>query len=218
MKNVKKLKIIIPNVGFTENDLRKRKIMIESMMHIPLQVDVENIARGPEFIETKKDEEDAYPELLRICKLAEEKEYDAILIYCMNDPCVSLLNEKMKIPVYGPSKLILNYLQGFKKSIVTVSPNKKMISSLLSNINKNSKIKVEKSLSLQMDGERIKKDLQFTTFKLLESINNNKLEKELILLGCMAFGGIHKEIKDYEKYHIIDPVYLSCNLIALYLN
>ena len=70
-----------------------------------LQPDTElrtvQIKVGPPSIECEYDEAVAGPDVLRLCKEAEEEGCDGIFINCYGDPAVKAAREYVDIPVFG---------------------------------------------------------------------------------------------------------------------
>lgn len=94
-----------------------------------LQPDTElrtvQIKVGPPSIECEYDEAVAGPDVLRLCKEAEEEGCDGIFINCYGDPAVKAGREYVDIPVFGGFEPSLHLAMGLadKIAIITVMNN-----------------------------------------------------------------------------------------------
>lgn len=80
---------------------------------------------GPPSIECEYDEAISAPDILRLCKEAEEEGCDGIFINCYGDPAVKAAREYVDIPVFGGFEPSLHLAMGLadKIAIITVMNN-----------------------------------------------------------------------------------------------
>ena len=93
-----------------------------------LQPDTElrtvQIKVGPPSIECEYDEAVAGPDVLRLCKEAEEEGCDGIFINCYGDPAVKAAREYVDIPVFGGFEPSLHLAMGLADKIAIISHGK----------------------------------------------------------------------------------------------
>ena len=81
-----RLLVIIPNYNMGKETLNNRKKMLENMGIGATDITVEDICGGPDSIESEYDEVMAGKYILDRIRTASKNEFDAIIIYCANDP------------------------------------------------------------------------------------------------------------------------------------
>jgi allantoin racemase len=83
------------------------------------------LKHGPASIESEYDEVFASPEVVMMCKQAEQEGFDGIFVDCFGDPGVKAARESVNIPVFGGFEPAMFYALGIadKVGIVTVLPD-----------------------------------------------------------------------------------------------
>jgi len=115
-----RIKVIVP----VSTDLWNKMIKeaYEKYKDPDTEIDIVNIEKGPESIESIYDEAwAALPTLLEAEK-AEKEGYDAVIDYCFGDPALEAIKEALSIPVVGinePSVHLASIL-GRKFSVIGV--------------------------------------------------------------------------------------------------
>jgi len=116
------MKILVINpVGTSVWDENDRKLY-EGFTSPQTEVDVVSLDKGPGSIETREDEAEALPEIIKKAKELHKK-YDGIVVNCCLDVGVDVIRSIIATPVIGPceASLALASVLGRKIGIVSVS-------------------------------------------------------------------------------------------------
>ncbi|MDR1135679.1 MAG: aspartate/glutamate racemase family protein [Clostridiales Family XIII bacterium] len=118
-----KLLNIVPitsDIWTLEMDSYVRKFLLPDT-----EVITRRIMHGPASIESAYDEALASPEIIMLCKQAEQEGIDGVFIDCFGDPGVKAARECVDIPVFGGFEPAIYYALGIadRIGIVTVLPD-----------------------------------------------------------------------------------------------
>jgi allantoin racemase len=110
---------LIPVTGFKWTDEMTQYIT----KNLPQGVAVATVAieHGPASIEDEYDDVLAAPEVVMLCKKAEDAGYDAVLVSCFGEPGVRAARECTKIPVFGGFEPGILYAMGMADKIAVIT-------------------------------------------------------------------------------------------------
>lgn len=214
-----RLKVIIPNNGMDEQTLKDREEMLSSIARPDTIISVDCISHGPVSIESAYDEVLVGPELVQRCIQAERDGFDSIVIYCLSDPAVNACREMVHIPVIGPGQVSMAVASslGYKFSILTVldeTISKSEESVRHSGVDPSRLVSVR---SIQMPVVNVRKDISTTIDKLVE-VGNLCVELDrshVLILGCLGFAGMSKQVATKVGVPVIDSAFLSVNFAEM---
>jgi len=186
---------------------------LEGIKHKETEVKFIHLARGPQHLEYRYYESLIIPDLLKIIKDLDKKNYDAAIIGCFYDPGLLTAKEiSNRIVITAPAEASLHLAAtlGYKFSIIV--GREKWIPRIMENIEfYGLKDKLASFKILGLGALEFQKDEVFTKRKLkekaIEAIEQDRAE--VIVLGCTMQFGFYKELQEYIKVPVIDPVIAS---------
>ncbi|MBN2227947.1 MAG: Asp/Glu racemase, partial [Candidatus Thorarchaeota archaeon] len=114
---------LIPGDGMPEDEIKRRKEVINSLAQAGTHVTVEEVGEGPLSIESAIEEYMSIgPMLKRLYHLRKEKKYDAIIIGCAGDPGLRAARELMDVPIIGPAEASYHYACMIADRFSVISP------------------------------------------------------------------------------------------------
>ncbi|HUT87186.1 MAG TPA: aspartate/glutamate racemase family protein [Candidatus Heimdallarchaeota archaeon] len=118
-----RIKVIVPVSSNMWNVPVKQ--LMDRYKNPDTEIQVVNLAKGPDSIECAYDEVMAEMFALEEAEKAQEEGFDGVIIYCGTDPGVRAAKEKLDIPVVGigETSYHLASLLGSSFSIITVAPS-----------------------------------------------------------------------------------------------
>lgn len=186
---------------------------LEEIKHEDSEVKFIHLDRGSQHLKHRYYEALIIPDLLHIIKDLEKKNYDAAIIGCFYDPGLLAAKEiSNRIIITAPAEASLHLAAtlGFKFSIIV--GREKWIPRMMENIEfYGLKDKLASFKTLGLGVLEFHKDEAFTKRKLkekaIEAIEQDRAE--VIILGCTMQFGFYKELREYVKIPVIDPVIAS---------
>ena len=214
-----KLLVIIPNSGMDEQTLHDRKLMLESYASPGTEITVECIPAGPESVETEWEEIEAGYYVLQRVKKVQTEDYQAIIVYCADDPAVRAARELSHIPVIGPGSVSLMLAQdlGNKYSIIvpledTVPSTEMRIRRFLFDGTRCCSIR-----SIPMPVISLRDDLE-QTYKVLLEVGKKCVEEDgahVLVLACLGMAGLGERLQEALGVPVIDPAPASVRYAEL---
>lgn len=202
-----RVKVIVPAATSIWNE--KIREAYEATKDPGTQITIVNLEKGPESIEQHYDV--AWAELFALQEIqrAEEEGYDAVILYCFDDPALLAAKEKLRIPVVGiqePS-IHLAAILGRKFSIVGVGGESgsgaaedevrryglegSLVSIRLADI---------PVLDVNRDREKLWNAILAEARKAVEEDG-----ADVIVLGCGALFGLAQQLQKELGVPVIDP-------------
>jgi allantoin racemase len=215
-----KIRIIVPIVG----DRFNREILKEaSICKSPdTEIDVVNLEKGPESIESIYDEYGSELEVIRRVKEAEKEGAHGVFVDCFNEPGVEGARELVRIPVVGgfkPAALTASLISGRWSVVTTLQSTLTRIRNLSRELGIDKNIASIRWVDIPVLGLHDKGQLQE---RLLLQIERAVKEDgaEACVLGCTGMLGIAKALsKEMEarKRHVpvIDPTATAIGYLEL---
>ncbi len=209
---MKRIKVIVPVSTPMWNEPVKEEM--EKYKDSDTQISIINIAKGPESIECVYDE--AYAELfvLQEAEKAEKEGYDAVIIYCFQDPGLRAAKEKLNIPVVGinePSIHVASLL-GNKFSIIFPGS---VFNSIVDKLNLYGL--GHKCASIKACGISVldlEKNKERTAQRLFEEAKKAVEEDgaDTIVFGCGGMLGVADKISKELKVPVIAPGFVGLKI------
>ena len=203
-----KIRIIVP---ILRDDWNTEILREYKMRASPgTEIDVVNIEKGAESIESEYDEELAAPSVLQQVENAGLDAVDGIIIFCFGDVAVHAAREIVTIPVVGLGECsqLLALLIGDRFSILsTISNAVPRIARKVRAMGLESRLASIRPLNLPVltkDKESFKKALLSSGTRAVED------GADVIILGCGTYFGVEKWLEEQLKVPVI-----SCALAAL---
>jgi allantoin racemase len=213
-----KIRIIVPVATDRFNEEVRREF--KAYANPDTEIDVVNLDKGPESIESEYDEVLAAPDILNKAKEAEKQGLDGIIIDCFGDPGVRAAREIVNIPVIGagqPSMLLASML-GQKFSVVTVLKNvAPMIYNLAKIYGVYEKLASVRYINIPVlelaDKVRVRDAIYG---EMVKAVEND--EAHVLVLGCTGMMGLSQELcsmlkeKGYDV-PVVDPAASSLKIM-----
>ena len=156
---------------------------------------LDGIQNGPHTIQCEYDEAMAQPEIIKLCKAAEERGIQGIFVNCFGDPGVKAAREITGIPIFGGFEPVMMVALGMadKISIISVLDNVvPLINNSVMRAGLQDRVVSVRNVGIPVE-ELVDKE------KLIKAIVNEaeksiKEDKaELIVLGCTAMIDVAEE-------------------------
>lgn len=176
-------------------------------------IEVVSLEKGPEHLLYRYYEALAIPGVLRTIKEAENDNYDAAVIGCFYDPglCAARqISENIVVTAPLEATVLIATTLGYKFSIIaTHDVSIPIIMDSINNYGLKDKVASIKSLDMGVhdllkDEEEIMENMKLKAKEAVE-----KDLAEVIILGCTFQSEYYKEIQDYIKVPVLDPVIVS---------
>ena len=212
-----KIKVIIPNAGMSLSKLRYRERMLKAVAREDTEINVDCIKAGPASIESRYDSVMASRYILEEVKAAEKSGFDAIIIYCGDDPALDAAREIVNIPVIGPGVVSIYIASMLCRKFTIIGGEEGFIKSKLNY----SCLASTRSLNIPVLDLRDSKGVVKEVKELLIRESRKAIEEdgaEAIVLGCLGLAGIGKEVQKKLGVPVIDPAFVSINMAELLIH
>jgi len=186
-----KIRLIIPITGLTLEAIEERLAYLRTITAPGTEVDAVQVSVGPPAIESKVDEVQAGPDILRLVGEAEAEGCDAVIVWCGSDPSLSAARQLVDIPVIGPGEAMraISIVLGRKPCRITPD------------------IPV---LEMRRDLDRTIEDIRSKVESSIE-----KGEGDVFLLGCLALWGLGPRFREVIGVPVLDGAEASLKMAEL---
>ena len=194
-----KIKNIIPVTG----DIITPEMLdyIRKYLSPDTELSTSQIKVGTPSIECAYDEVLCSPDILRLCKEAEEEGCDAIFINCYGDPAVRAAREYVNIPVFGGFEPSMFLCMGLADKIAIVTMMKNVIPLAESNVAKehfDGRICCVRAIGIPV--EELSQHDRVVDALVRESLEAIRVDGgQAISLGCTAMVGVAEDVRDALK-------------------
>ncbi|MCD6275400.1 MAG: aspartate/glutamate racemase family protein [Thermoplasmata archaeon] len=208
------MKILVINpVGTSVWDENDRKLY-EGFTSPQTEVDVVSLDKGPGSIETREDEAEALPEIIKKAKELHKK-YDGIVVNCCLDVGVDVIRSIIATPVIGPceASLALASVLGRKIGIVSVSKTAiELFEELVIKYRMEERVVSIRGIDISVP--EIEKDVEKTIELLKKEIEEAiKEQAQVIVLGCTGLAGFATKLQKFFKVPILDPAECAAKIL-----
>lgn len=217
-----KLLVLIPMTGLSGEDLVQRKEFISSVVRPATEFVIEVAAAGVESIESRYDEVLCIPPMLPAVREAESKGFDAVLLWCLADPGLTVARELVNIPVIGPgeSSVYLASMMAHRFSIITPLDDETEVWGEEMAARAGFLHKLASIRSLGLPVLTLRSDLELTVRRIVEmceaAVNEDKAHA--IILGCMGLYGLAKSLETKLNVPVIDPAVAGIRMAELFMD
>lgn len=161
------------------------------------ELSTSQIKEGTPSIECEYDEAMAGPDVLRLCKEAEEEGCDGIFINCFGDPAVKAARELVDIPVFGGFEPAMHLVLGLADKIAIVSVMKNvlpMIEGEVARAHLNGRVCCVRSIDIPV--EELQQHDRLVKALIEESIDAITADgAQAVALGCTAMVDVAEDVQ-----------------------
>jgi len=215
-----KICVILPIITETFNQDVEEEI--KHFKAPDMEIEIVNLGRGPQSIESYYDEMVASYEIVEKVIHAQKKGFDGVFIDCFGDPAVDAAREMVKIPVVGgfqPAALTASLLAR-KWSCITILKN------VIPKITENArKLGIENNIasirSIDMPVLNLLDKVKLKE-RLLDNIEKSMCEDgaEAVVLGCTGMLGLAKKLSTElaergYRLPVVDPTASAIGYLEL---
>ena len=186
-----RIRVVVPITGLTPEAIEERLRYLRSIADPGTEVEMTPIRVGPPAIESRVDEVEAGPEVLRLVKEAEEEGCDAVIIWCGGDPALEAARELVDIPVIGPGEAMRLLASMCGEKPCCIVPDMPV-------------------LEMRRDLER--------TVEVLKRMIRERIERgegDSFYLGCLALWGLGRRLREELGIPVIDGAEASLKMAEL---
>lgn len=211
--------ILIINPVVAEGVNQRVAEYLEGLHTGTCRLDVINLKKGPESIETFTDEIEAGQHILNLIE-AYKGGYDAIVINCFADPVVEAAGEISPVPVIGPAQasMFLALNLGWKFAVISIykksGPWGEIQSRRYGVIDR-----MVYSTGIEIPVLELEKDPDKTKAEIIKEAEFAVKEKgaEVIVLGCTGMASIAQAVQRKLNVPVIEPLAASVKMAEMIL-
>ena len=152
---------------------------------------------GPPSIECEYDEAVCAPDVLRLCKEAEEEGCDGIFINCYGDPAVKAAREYVDIPVFGGFEPSLHLSMGLADKIAIISVMNNVLPMIEGNVAKahlDGRVCCVRSIDIPV--EDLQQHDKLVKALIAEAVEAIKVDgAQAVSLGCTAMVDVTEDVQ-----------------------
>jgi allantoin racemase len=208
-----KIKLINPDYGMSESDLRARETMLSEVCDSDVVLDMECLVYTKVVIDSLRDVALAAPEILRIASRAEKEGFDAVVLYCFSDPALAACREQLAIPVIGSGQaaILLAASLGCRLSVITLTAaratEKRMfIRACGLDEGRIASVRGVDKIFAPEEGYN-DEILPYLKKTVLECVKEDGAD--VVVLGCLSLAGKGRELSDVVDAPIVDPAFVG---------
>lgn len=204
-----KLMIINPDWGMTKEQMDVRCRILSEYAGPDVEISMECLTKTRVNLNSMVDIVLAGPEILEMTASAEQRGYDAVILYCFSDPVMEACRQMVSIPVVGAGQAacLMLPLVGYHGAVLVADEGRIP----------------EKKVSIGRTGlspERIcgyeavrtgRADVSNDRMNLKNSLLDagrralEKTDAQVLILGCLSFMGLARELEEELSVPVIDP-------------
>ena len=213
-----KIKIINPDFDMTREQMDMREEMLKKAARPDTFISMDCPHNNNICIDSLTDAALASAEIIKMAVEAEKEGYDAVGIYCLSDPGITACRELLKIPVLGGGQTAFQVAcgLGYSFSLITTSDNripekKEFVRTTGADPSRLCSIRsINTSLSsIRKNRDEVIKNIIKAAEKCAED------GAEVIILGCLSFAGMGKEVSEAVGLPVVDPAFALINMAEL---
>lgn len=203
---------LLPGVGMSPEERERREGILNRIAAEETEIQVRQVAEGPQSIENAVDEYQALPQVLKFV-MAHQDDYDGIILGCAGDAGMEGAREQSRIPIAGPgeSSLLLGTVGDRRFSMITVSAERAAVKRRLV---REAGLDVNRLVSSHATGIPVKEmaqDHQRTKQALVRAMTEAKAQGAgVMILGCMTVAfmepGLVKEAQEEAGLAVVNPI------------
>jgi len=172
-----------------------------------IEVEIRNLAHGPEAIQSEYDEARGAAHVLPLVKGAEEEGFQAVIIWCFSDPGLAGSREIARIPVLGIGETSQVFALTLAEKIgilTTLDQSVNRIRRKIAARGLGDRIPVIRPLNLPvLEYDQISKVEERVLERALDMLGKDGIEA--MILGCGALPDMRAKLEDRLGIPVIDP-------------
>lgn len=204
-----KLMIINPDWGMTKEQMAARCRLLSRYVSSDVTLSMECLEETRVSLESSADIVLAGPEILKIARRAQEREYDGIILYCFSDPALEACRQAVSVPVVGAGQAacLMVPAVGYQAAILLADVRRipeKLASLSRTGLSADRICGFEAICSRGLDPfthrEYLREELLAAGRRALD-----KTGAQVLVLGCLSFLGLAQELERELHVPVIDP-------------
>lgn len=212
-----KIMIINPDWGMTKEKMKEELCMLSAYVSDDVELHMKCLTKTKVYLDSVADAAYAGPEILSMVVEA-GKEYDAVVLYCFSDPAVEACRQMVSIPVVGAGQAACFMIPQIAHQGLILLADKeripeKKISILRTGIAQD-RIAGFEGISLE-EGGMEDRDEVIRQLVLAGKEGIRKTGAQVLVLGCLSFLGMAKEIQEKLQVPVIDAAAVSVSMAEL---
>ena len=211
-----KIFIINPDYGMTKAEMEERCTILKAYLSPDTELEMDCLHSNEVCIDSELDVVLAGSEIVSMAKKAEERGFDAAVIYCLSDPAIDACREILNIPVIGGGQA--SYLAaltvGRHFGLIVTEKNRIPEKKLFVHQTGVAAERVSSIAAVDLGGFGIREDMNHT-LKCLERTATYMIENEgaeAIVLGCLSFLGMAESLSKLIGIPVIDSAAAAVGL------
>ena len=215
-----RIRVINPDGGLTRDDLAFRERRLSKAAHPDTQISIVCPAKNEIPVDSMLDVAPDSGGILEMALAAERDAFDAVCLYCFNDPAIDACRERLTIPVVGggQASILVAAMLGRSFSILTTSPRRvsqKRAFVRSTGVDASSLASV-RAVPLP-PGERRGVTLAAALAEQAKRCADDD-GADVVVLGCMDFAGMAPEASARAGVPVVDPALVLVNMAELLVN
>ena len=193
------MSLVIKNIVPVTGDVITPEMVeyIRKYLHPDTELRSTQIKVGPPSIECEFDEAISAPDVLRLCKEAEEEGCHGIFINCFGDPAVRAAREYVNIPVFGGFEPAMHLAMGLADNIAIITVMDNVLPLIEGNVAKahfNGRVCCVRSIDIPV--EDLKDHTKVVAALIAETLDAIKADgAQAVALGCTAMVDVAEDVK-----------------------
>jgi len=215
-----RIRVINPDGGLTRDDLAFRERRLSKAAHPDTQISIVCPAKNEIPVDSMLDVAPDSGGILEMALAAERDAFDAVCLYCFNDPAIDACRERLTIPVVdgGQASILVAAMLGRSFSILTTSPRR--VSQKRAFVRSTgvdaSRLASVRAVPLP-PGERRGVTLAAALAEQAKRCADDD-GADVVVLGCMDFAGMAPEASARAGVPVVDPALVLVNMAELLVN
>lgn len=213
-----KLKIINPDAVMTREQMDEREKLLKKIARNDTVISMDCPHNNNICIDSLTDVALSSGEIIKMAAEAEKEGYDAVGIYCLSDPAISACRELLKIPVLGGGQTAFQVAcgLGYSFSLITTSNNRIPEKREFIRTTGVEPSRLCSIRSIDTPLSDIRKDREKTIKSIIHAAEKCADDgAEVIILGCLSFIGMGKEVSEAIGLPVVDPAFALVNMAEL---
>lgn len=214
-----RLCVVVPITSLTHENLNQRIEYLKGVARADTTIEMWSISEGPMTIESRYDRGMAVAPVLELVRKACLEGFDAVGIWCSDDPAVGGAREISEIPVIGPgeSSLSLAYILGRRYGIITPGTEGSGSYEWAEEIGYAKRLVSVKGAGLSV--LQLREDRCRTLERLMQAGREAIKEgAEVLVLGCLGMVGYSRQMEKCLGIPVVDPAYAMVAMAELFVH
>lgn len=208
-----RIMIINPDWNVGESRMKWELEQLSAYVGAETELCMECLSETKVYLDSPADAVLAGPEILSMAVKAEREGFDAILLYCFSDPALNACRQVVEIPVVGAGQTACLTIPqvGYHGTVLLADGGR--VPEKLAAVHETG-LQPERILGFEgidLEGLDCVRDREEVLERLTEA-GRRALERtpsQALVLGCLSFLGMARELEERLKVPVIDPAALG---------